>query len=291
MTMPRITVIIATTLERSRLESLRRALNSVLATSSGDVLPLLVVNGQQFEQRALDDYQSRDDVKVIYLEEANFAKARLNGRLAVETEYFSFLDDDDEYLPGAIQLRLQLLEETPEADCVVTNGHYLSESTREVAKQDLHNYEAEPLIALATTNWLGSCAGTFRTASVSEDYFPIESRYMEWTATAFLLANDRKIKILFTNEYTFQVNDSEGSLSKSPTYHLAESEVLQWLINRPMTHLARKAWQQKLSRSLHALANVQLKEGRKMDAWKAHMRSLLLPGGYRYLSFTRHLLF
>ena len=60
--------------------------------------------------------------RVERLEEASVAKAQQLGRRSSRTEFFCFLDDDDEYLPGAVSMRLNELRADSSVDVVVTNG-------------------------------------------------------------------------------------------------------------------------------------------------------------------------
>ena len=61
-----------------------------------------------------------DDIELLSLDEGNLVKALAAGVAAVQTDYFSVLDDDDILLPHACRKRLEYMEAHPEADALVT---------------------------------------------------------------------------------------------------------------------------------------------------------------------------
>src|SRR5262245_24830754 len=128
-----ITTIIPTLCEASRARSLLCAIDSVLAASSSPVRLIIVVNGQRFDPELVANLRGRVDIEVVQVAEGSLTRAHLTGRQQVLTPYFSFLDDDDEYLPGALDLRRRALEQDPDADLVVTNGYHYGEGSVELA--------------------------------------------------------------------------------------------------------------------------------------------------------------
>lgn len=117
-----ITTIIPTLCEGVRRNALLRAIESVHQASEQATKILIVVNGQRFDQSLLNLLKSRNDIEVLQITEGSLTKAHLIGRKHVSTEYFSFLDDDDEYLVGALDIRLALFLNDCTLDVVVTNG-------------------------------------------------------------------------------------------------------------------------------------------------------------------------
>lgn len=59
----------------------------------------------------------------VSLEEGSLPRALIAGRRTVATPFYSFLDDDDELLPVAIDLRLAPLLADPAVDIVASNGY------------------------------------------------------------------------------------------------------------------------------------------------------------------------
>ena len=117
-----VTAIIPTTCESSRGPSLRRAILSVVDQIPENGLILIVANGDRIDESVVRMAEGFPRTRVERLEEASVAKAQQLGRHLVTTEFFCFLDDDDEYLPGAFSMRLDELRADPSVDVVVTNG-------------------------------------------------------------------------------------------------------------------------------------------------------------------------
>lgn len=290
----RITVITATTLAPDRLATLERAMATVLGQETpetGRIIPLLVVNGDRFDADALAAWRARDDVRVEYLPRGSLPGALIHGRGCVDTEFFSFLDDDDEYLPGTLAARAAVLDADPELDVAVSNGIMSRPDGETLATQryDLHDRDA--LIGLATENWLLSAAGLFRRSTVDADFWSETDQYLEWTAVAFRLALRRRVRLL--REPGFRIHDTPGSLSKSSGFIRTRYQVLAELLTEhreEMPKAAWRVWSAKLGDELHCLAEILYGNGEWRAAWGYHLRSLARIGGARFLAFSRHLL-
>ena len=85
---PNISVIIATTCEAKRRESLRRAIDSVFTQEGVDVELIIVVNGDRFDAQMLKELKSNPNLKVHYLPEANVSAARKFGKSVASKEFF-----------------------------------------------------------------------------------------------------------------------------------------------------------------------------------------------------------
>src|SRR5262245_55327336 len=96
-----ITVIIPTTCEKQREAQLLAAIESIKAQSGIAAKILLVVNGSRFDAPLLAQLRERDDVCVEYREVGSLPLALEYGCTRVDTEFFCFLDDDDELLEGS----------------------------------------------------------------------------------------------------------------------------------------------------------------------------------------------
>jgi hypothetical protein len=106
---------------------------------------------------------------------------------------------------------------------------------------------------------------------------------------AFRLAVSRKIRFLDIPTYRLRLG-SPGSVSASTQYLLGQPDALQTLLELDLPTNIRRALRRKLSSSLHAISERSQKDGNNLAAWRYHLRSLFISGGYRYLLYTRHLL-
>lgn len=286
---PRLSVVIATSLHPSRVGTLVRGVHSLTTQEGCVVIPIIVVNGPHFDPAALEYWKTRPDVRLFQLEEGDWMRARRFGRERVDTDYFGFLDDDDLYLPDGARARLAPMLTDPAVDVVVGNGVIEGGGQERPALADPDLHRSEPLVSLASENWMPSAAALFRTETVPLQYFEHPDRHMEWTALAFRLAADGK-NIVFVDNLTFRITDTPGSLSKSLAYAVEAPETMRRLLDIPVGKEARRAWRRKYGAALHGLAEFRWNRGEHLEAYKAHFRSLLQPGGLRYLAYTRHLI-
>lgn len=284
-----VTAIIPTLCESARRDQLLCAIDCLLAQEGVAVNLIIVVNGQLYDPGLLEDLRKRTDLRLHCLREPNVGAAIRAGRELVDKAYFCFLDDDDVYLPGALQKRLAPLLEDPALDVVVSNGHRASNGTEELACPDLAAAERDPVGSLTSFNWLASCAGLYRTSSIPPELFDPQARYLEWTYLAYRLALTKRIA--FIDEPTYRIHDSSDSVSKSEAYRRAGPEVLKKILSFEMNADARRALQRKYVDVLHSLADYYRERGDHRLAWLYHIRSLAHPTGFfRYLAYTRKLL-
>jgi len=285
-----VSVVMATSLEKTRTEAMVRAVKSVHSQTDCSVVPIIVVNGSRYDPGALEYWNGRNDVRVFQLQEGNYLNARLFGRRQVDTEFFGFLDDDDVYLQGAMCSRLHPMRTDASVDCVVGNGLVEREGHESVALSRLDLHRRDPLVGLAVENWMPSaCAALFRTATVGVTYFEHPDRHLEWTCLAFRLAADGR-RIVFLEDLTYRISDTIGSLSKGPAFACEAPNTLHRLLQVPMPHAAKRIWWRKYGATLHGLAEHHRFQGNIRLAWKAHLGSLWRPGGLTYALYTRHLL-
>ena len=198
----------------------------------------VVVNGQRYDP-ALLAWLEAQPVTVTRLQQGSAPLAQLEGRRLVETGYFGYLDDDDEYLPGSLDERLSALQSDPDSDLVVCNGWRARDGHDEPAFNYLAESPADPLRALLRENWLASCGVLFRTATVDVSYFEDPMPYLEWTWLAWRLAVDgRRIRVSETPG--FRIHDTGGSASKSTEYADAQIELYErMLADAPPSDVAR----------------------------------------------------
>lgn len=286
---PRVTAIIPTLCSAPRAEALKRAISSLKNASSNPVRILVVVNGQRFDPELLAELQSRQDINVAYIREGSAPLAQLEGRRRVKTEFFCFLDDDDEYLAGAIDRRIEVIARHPNASIVVTNGLIKDDQgLMESCFDKFSDAAADPLLALFIENWLSSCGGLFRTDKVSISMFEDYSDYIEWTWLAFKLSNSGH-ELCFIDEPTYQINRTPRSASMSEAYNDFHVILLDRMLKKTTRHDVRAIIRTRLGAAWHS-SSYQYMNARKMSlAWNAHLESLKYPGGWRYIAYTRHL--
>jgi glycosyltransferase involved in cell wall biosynthesis len=284
----RVTVIIATAGTEARSQSLIRAIDSLRGQKPIRPKVLVVFNGPGVLDDLVASVRRISGVDVKCLDQPSLPNALNYGRRCVDTEYFGFLDDDDIYLPNALAVRCNILDEREEIDVVATNGIVNTQSGKSRLLPEGIRVEKDPLAELFRQNWLASCGGLYRTSTVDERYFPVYAKYFEWTMTAFLLAMDRKST--FVDEPTFVINETAGSLSASDGYVEAYPNILRRMLEFPVEKRIQRQISERLSRALHA-ASVRSQERGMLDAaWRYHIDSLRCRGGLKYLAYTRKLL-
>lgn len=289
--LPTVDAIIATTCELRRWDSLLHAIRSLQMQNEVAVNVHVVVNGNRFDLKCLDMLKAMTGVHTYYQAEGNLALALCLGRSLVRSEFFCFLDDDDEYLPGAMRTRLEPMLQDASVDFVASNG------LRRIGDVDTLIYDPAscerahhtPLKALSTNNWLASCGGMFRTRTVEPHYFEANIKYFEWTVLAYRLAND--LRSAFVNHTTFRVNDTSHSMSKTSSKHEAELKALRSVLTLNLPDDVRYSVREKFGRAAHNEAEQARMSGDRRSAWRHHLASLVSPRGWRYLAYTRKLIF
>jgi glycosyltransferase involved in cell wall biosynthesis len=279
-----LTIIIPTLCDHDRGMSLLRAIDSARRQCGVDVTILVVVNGERADRALLEKVKCHPTVHVEQIPQANVSAATRHGRSLVATDAFGFLDDDDVLLPGALQASAQALEATG-ADLVVSNG--LRYDSAPVCG-DIEAIQRDPIEALLRQNWLASCAGMFRSSTISIDYFDGETAYCEWTLIAFKIAAARK-RIVFLNMPAYRLFDTPGSAYKtnSVEFYQASVSVLSYIYEHSGAKYRRRI-RSSLADTLHSASVYHLDRLEIGSAWRRHCASLFW-GGWRYLPYTRHL--
>jgi glycosyltransferase involved in cell wall biosynthesis len=286
---PKVTAIIPTLCARERAEHLRRAISSLKGSSTDAIAILLVVNGPRFDPELLSEMRSRPDVAVEQLAEASAALAQLHGRKCLRTEFFCFLDDDDEYLPGATDARLTALESRTDCDFVVTNGFKTNGTDHDrVIYERLNEVPRDPLGALLVENWMSSCGALFRTSSIPASFFDDPVDYIEWTWLAFKLAMANKRPCVLT-EPTFRIYLTSDSASQSEPYMLTHTELFKRMLAMNARADVNRILKARLCESWHNISSYYRHRGSMRKAWSAHLNSLRHPAGWKYVAYTRRL--
>lgn len=285
---PELTVIIPTLADTKRKDSLLRAIDSIIKQTNCLTTVIVVVNGQRFEHSLLNDLVARKEIEVVQVSEPSVKIARHRGLLNVKTPYFSFLDDDDELLEDANSTRLETLKANPDCAFVASGGYRIENGIKKSSASNLGKAIESPYEELCKNNWLTSCGCIFRSSMISPDIFDDLPDYHEWTYLAYRLLICGKFCIIKNPCYI--IHESPSSLSKTLEYSVAHAEVFRRILTLNLPAIARNSVRRRLAMAEHDAATVALKSGYRVTALKHHLRSLLLPGGIRYLSFTRHLL-
>lgn len=282
------TIIIPSTCESRRAWMLDRALRSLLVRRRPPRI-LVVANGSRVDRSVTDAAARYPGVSVVFQQEGSLPAAMRYGRSLVATPFFGFLDDDDEYLPDALDIRVAGMAADPSIDVVATNGYTSMDGVDRIRHEHPEGAIADPLRALIRENWLASCGGLYRSARVQVDFFDGVTRNYEWTVLAYKLAAARRV--VYLDKPTFRVYDSPGSLSKSREFWTAEPDVLQGILAFPdLPADLRHALRRKIGRAHHGLSSMYLASGDRRSAMKHHLASLAAPGGLSFLLYTRRLL-
>jgi hypothetical protein len=283
-----LTVIIPTTCETARGQDLGRAIESVAGQLPAGGCVLVVANGSRVDDVLLRELQSRPGVRTERLREGSVAAAQRLGRASVRTEFFCFLDDDDEYLPGAVATRIDALRADAAIDVVVTNGLRAVDAGEVPVVRDVAGVRADPLRALLAENWLASCAGTFRTTTIGEEVFDGRTRFFEWTLIAYRIASARRV--VFVDAATYRIHSSGVSASKSEAYEMALPGVLATIAALDLPDDVRRGVRAKIADAEHAISMRYLEAGDRGRALRHHVRSLLARGGVKFLPYSRQLI-
>jgi glycosyltransferase involved in cell wall biosynthesis len=282
-------VIVRTMARPERAAMLWRAIESIRSGNSASIEIIVVVNGEATDETLMLQLRNRPGIRVITMNSASSPGAILEGRRAVSSPYFSYLDDDDEYLPGAVDARLGLMCRQPTTDIVASNGFRRKGNVRELALKHLDSVPSDPLAALFQENWLPSCGVTFRTATVSESFFVDLPKHIHWSFLGFRLALAKKT-VSTIDEPTFVINDTPGSASKTSSYLMCHVEIYSRMLDMSPPPAIRRILKQRLAQAWHEASDSLRRDGSYSAAWRAHFNSLRSTAGWKFMPYTRHLL-
>lgn len=285
---PELTVIIPTLADEKRKDTLIRAINSITQQTDCPAKVIVVVNGQKFDQILLDTLARRSDIEVLKEPQASAKIARYRGLISTNTPYYSFLDDDDELLEHSNRTRLDTLKNNPDCAFVASGGHRIEAGIRKPSAPNLMRATTAPYEELSKNNWLTSCGCIFRASMIPSDVFKDLPDYHEWTYLAYRLLSCGSFCI--TEQPCYIIHESASSLSKTLEYSTGHVDVFRRVLTLDIPKNAKKLVKQRLAMAEHDAASIALKSRQYKSALKHHLASLALPGGMRYLFFTRHLL-
>jgi hypothetical protein len=288
MTDQSVTVIIPTTADEAKAQSLVAAIDSVLTGQYKAVRVLVVANGKNQDSVLIDRIGRITGVSVSRFETGSLPLALFEGRKRVETPFFGFLDDDDIYLPNAVAVRLAALLQDPSVDFVATNGYWATDGVPAYECYDAAAVNAHPLEELVNSSWLRSCNALYRTQSIGPEYFHDVAPYMEWTFIGLRLCMAKKVK--FLADLTYQINGRPDSLSTSDAYTMAVPSAMQKMLALGPRAEIRRMLKEKLRTSCHDVSAYYLSRSEIGAAWKYHLKSLQGRGLLDYAAYTRHLI-
>lgn len=267
---------------------IRRCVESIRASSSAPLDLIVVVNGNRFDPAICDWLKAQSDIRYHYTPTPSAPNAVLEGRRLVTTAFFSALDDDDEYMPGATDHKLAALKAHPSADFVVTNALRRCGDVEEVLYDHLDTVENNSLASLFESNWLHNGNALFKTETVTTAFFENYRPYAEWTWLAFKMIQ-AGLRVTVLDEPGFRVHVTPGSLSQSDAYVDAYLPLFESMLAlSPPRHIQRLI-RTKMSAAWHLHSVRELEKRNRKAAALAHWKSLWLPGGLRYLPYTRHI--
>lgn len=287
--MQTISVIFPTLARRERAASLRRALESALTQRGIRAVPLVVINGNERDPELVRELEADRRFRTIALQSVGIPAAIRAGRALVDTPYFSALDDDDLFLPGALQLRLDALTAEPELAYVVTNGYRRDEGGDILHVPDAAAVSRDPLMAVLVSNWLLPGSWLARTDTLGEAVFADMPRYLECTYLAVRLASAGRMKFLATPTVVWHTSDPRSE-SRTREFHLGEVAALRRILDLKLPDAFRLGIRRKVGEACHSIASRHLAENNPRGAWRWHLESLQAPGGLKYLLYSRRVL-
>ena len=285
-------VVVRTLADAERSSLLWRALESIQDQNGISARPIVVVNGERYDNATLTALENRPGILLHCLRQASAGLARIEGCRLVTAPYFSFLDDDDELIADSLLEPLRWIENHPDCDVLINNGYFVKKdgSLAELIHIAEHISVNQPALSLMDDSWLQPGAFIFRTKSVPPDILSANWSHQEWTHLAFQLCSAHK-RLHFMDVPTVFYYDTPGSLSKQMQQGEAALDLLQLIRHdvRMNAKIRRKA-NRKYRNTLHVLAMKAWEAGQVAKAWRYHLASLYPPGTLKYLLSSRKLL-
>lgn len=283
-----ITIFIPTLATPARAPYLLTAAETVCSQSGVDVRLLVIANGPDCDPQALATLEHDLHAQVIRRSTRGMPAALLAGRQAVQTPFFAELDDDDELLPGTLAQRLAEMRRDPGLSAVVSNSVLRNPDHDVDSIVDIASVRRDPLRSLLVRNWHVPGSALFRSAAVPAEWFVAVPGGLEWTYLGLLLASHGRIGFLpergvvHYEHRPFSTYDSRGG-------RMDRLPALKSLLSLELPRDVKRRIRMRIGAAHHDLSNLHLDEGDRRGAWRQHLHSLAYPGGWRYLSHTRHL--
>lgn len=288
-----IDVIVRTMAETGRRNALHRAIESARRQSGLSVHIIIVVNGGRRDETVITYLEAQPDVTLVQFDEPSAGRALVEGRRKVQAPFFTFLDDDDEFVTDALGEVLVGNVGSSDWDVLITNRYRKSKGVVNIESPDFELDASDPRMRVLQSNWLAAGRSIFRSAAVSASLLDVGRSHHEWTHIALRLATG-SYRLCFVNQPTAYYNDTPGSESKLYRHHIEELRLLEdvpYDVDIDMDWKMRRVVRYKHANTLHRLAADNLRSGYMANAWLFHLRSLSYFGFFRYVFFTRKLIF
>lgn len=285
-----VSVIIPTMCLSSRSELLKRTIKSITNQSDVHTEILVVLNGLQYDTETVKELEANPLINLIRLETANVSTARYIGVCQSQGDFFCFIDDDDEFLENAFQIRLNTFLEH-DVDFIISNGLLNKDGVDKIVVEydSVTELRLNPAANLLKKNWFASSAGFYKAKSFNPELFNFSYKYFEMTYLFFLLISNGKT-FYFNELLTYRVyQDQPLSVSKSNEYMLAHAVFLRNLMKFDLESSIKKFISKKYIAALNMQSNIEIQQGLKFKAWLSHLKCLL-NGGWEYIPYTRHLI-
>jgi len=286
---PVVSVIVPTRALTERAALLRRALESLMSQEDVRVVPIVVINGRDRDRDLTRALQTDDRLRIAVLADVDLPSALRHGRQMVDSPFFAELDDDDIVLPRALTTRVCALDESADAQVVVSNGLRRDSRGETVHIADASIVHRDPLRALLSINWLLPGSWMCRTTDVDSSVFDGMPTYLACTYLAVRFATEYRMRFLECPTVVWH-SDSPLSMYRSRENILGEEAGHRRILELDLPRDFLDAYRVRLSEAYHAIADLHLHEGCIREAWTWHWKSLRERGGARYLPFTRHLM-
>ncbi len=286
---PEISVIIRTRGDDSRRASLRRAIDSVLEQEGVQARCIVVFNAVPSTKLPPELEEPNPNILLLSMAREDKALATSVGRAAVQTKYFTFLDDDDELLADSLAYRVRFLERDRSLDCLATNGEYVIDGASRpalVVKSGSATDYADEI--LRGRNWLASCGAVFRTHTICQEFFEHLPVHFEWTVIGFRIAVRRKVK--YVNVPTYRIYSTPDSQSKIPNYVDTPPEIVDDMHRWNDAYRRLPLLLRRRAVANHEACSHYRLNGNFARAWHYHWKSLSNVFGLDYVPYTLLLL-
>ena len=283
-----VSVIIPTLGLRERAASLRAAIRSVEEQAGVSTTVIVVLNGPKRDPAI--ERELRDNVRVtlVVRDTRGIPAALAAGRAQVRTPWFATLDDDDLYLPGALLLRVQALEKRPECAAAFTNGYIRTEMNDVLHVKGNRRIGDDPVRAMLDGNWCLPGSWLCRSAKVGTEVFEDMPNNLECTYFALRVATEHPIVWTDAPTVIYHVG-SPSADSQTRAFVLGQVRALRRIVQLDLPADVRRAYRMRIASAYHSAAEHERESGALLAACRWHIGSLMQPAGWRYASYTRHL--
>ena len=286
-----ISVIIPTKAVPARWALLRRAIDSVLAQQSVRVVPIVVINGREWDPGLRSEIIADRRFRVATLESADLPEALRTGREMVDSMWFAELDDDDLLMPRALISRLEALDKHPEFHLVVTNGVMRGPDGDKLNYDgDVSAIEDDPVRAMLRQNWLLPGSWLCRSEAVGIEFFTGIPRFRECTYLGLQFASRLRIKFLNCPTVVYHT-ETPQSESKSRAYTLGVADATRRMLELDLPPDALDHIRRQLGDACSGNARYFLQEKDLAAAWSWYRESLRGPGSWRRSLFARRFVY